>query len=91
MTNLRLFAITLLDDENGINADAFNLLVPELAAAGHQDILGVVKCQDNRYFLGEYEAEVLLNGPHPDYIGANCVPDETPLGEQIESGGELPE
>ena len=60
MKNIRIFAITLLDDENGINEDAFNMLAPELFGAGCQDVLDAVKCQDGRYFLGETSAQELL-------------------------------
>lgn len=82
MKNIRIFAITLLDDENGINEDAFNMLAPELFNAGCQDVLDAVECQDGRYYLGEDDAQDLLAvGTIPV---ENYAPTETPLGELIE-------
>jgi len=60
MKNLRTLAILLLDDENGINAAAYNELATQLAAEGHTDILNAVTAQDGRYYLGEDDAQDLL-------------------------------
>ena len=59
MKNIRLLAILLLDDENGINGLAYNALAAELAATGNDDILLAVRAQDGRYFIGEDDAESL--------------------------------
>lgn len=76
MNNLRNLAILLLDDENGICDAAYNVLFPHLDS----DIVDAVRCQDNRYFLNEDDAERLKQV----VLAENYVPAETPLGEQIE-------
>jgi len=73
MKNLRTLAILLLDDENGINSEAYFLLEPMLHETGNQDILDVVECQHGRYYLGEDDAQ--------DLLAAGKVTVETPLGE----------
>jgi hypothetical protein len=60
MKNIRKLAILLLDDENGINEAAYNELATQLAAEGHNDILNAVTAQDDRYYLGEDDAQELL-------------------------------
>ncbi len=95
MKNLRKLAILLLDDENGINESAYNQLAADLAFAGHTDILNVVKCQDGRYFIGENDAERLMESDIPEtqpryarhiyeQQQAARAPIATPLGEQID-------
>ena len=80
MKNLRILAILLLDDENGINEQAFQQLAVELEIAGHTDILNAVNAQDGRFYLGEDDAQDLLT------INVETVPagpDETPIGEAM--------
>lgn len=53
--NFRALAIALLDDENGISHDAFNLL-EDFAQDNNfkaQDIFDAVDAQDGRFFLPE--------------------------------------
>ena len=88
MNNIRNLAILLLDDEHGINEAAFNEMLPNL----DNDIVNVVECQNGRYFIGEDDAETLRTNPQvvPVEVAAqNYSPTDTPLGEQIEAGGEL--
>jgi len=81
MKNLRILAILLLDDENGINEQAFQQLAVELEIAGHTDILNAVNAQDGRFYLGEDDAADLLK---VGCFAQSEIPVETPLGEQIE-------
>jgi len=53
---LRKFLITLLDDENGINKDAYFELEKLLAANadhGCDDIMNMVQAADGRFYLPE--------------------------------------
>ena len=56
---IRDLALALLDDEDGINEDAYNLLAALLHESGNQDILDAVEANHNRYWIGEGDAEVL--------------------------------
>ncbi len=60
MKNLRLLAILLLDDKNGINEAAYNELHTELVLAGYTDITSAVQAQDGRFYIGEDDAQDLL-------------------------------
>ncbi len=62
MKNIRLLAILLLDDENGINGLAYNALAQALTESGNEDVLLAVRAQDGRYFIGEQDAAELLKG-----------------------------
>lgn len=93
MKNIRTLAILLLDDENGIPEAAFNELADFLVESDNTDILDVAVCVDGRVFINEGDAEKLAQiGPvtAPD-LGADnrYFPTETPLGEQIDGGGEI--
>jgi hypothetical protein len=58
----RVLAINLLDDENGINEKAYFEL-KEIARESFpytNDIFDAVSAQDNRYFLNEDAAQILL-------------------------------
>lgn len=59
---IREFAIILLDDEQGINAKAYEALAKLLKETGSEDILSVVEGCKDRYYLGEDDAEDLLKG-----------------------------
>jgi hypothetical protein len=98
MKNLRKLAILLLDDENGINKDAYRELAKELIAEGHTDIVNAVTAQNGRYYLGEDDAADLAAVNSQSDIGNhvttvipenNYIPHETPFGEQIDGGGEI--
>ena len=55
-TQFRKFLITLLDDENGINKDAyFELegLLADSAEHGCDDIMNMVQSADGRFYLPE--------------------------------------
>lgn len=55
-TKLRKFLITLLDDENGINKDAYFSMEQLLAAYaehGCEDIMNMVESADGRFYLPE--------------------------------------
>jgi len=63
MTNpeLRKLAILLLDDENGINEEAYNELSAHLSKeAVNEDITNAVVSQDSRFFLNEDHGLVAL-------------------------------
>ena len=57
--NIRLLAILLLDDEQGINSEAYEALASMLHETGNQDILDVVECKGGRYWIGEDDAQDL--------------------------------
>jgi len=59
---IREFAIIVLDDEQGINAKAYEALAKLLKETGSEDILSVVEGCKDRYYLGEDDAEDLLKG-----------------------------
>lgn len=48
---LRNFAIALLDDEHGINSEAWDSLRDMLDDNEDNDILDAVKCTEGRYYL----------------------------------------
>ena len=50
---MRALALALLDDEYGINADAWELLEQALEADNDYDIIKAVKVQDGRWYLPE--------------------------------------
>lgn len=50
---LREFAITVLDDENGINESAYQKLSEALRHNGCEDIDNMVKTAEGRYYLPE--------------------------------------
>lgn len=52
-TQLRKFAIRLLDDENGINEAAWIDLRDRLIERSFEDITNAVEAADGRYFLPE--------------------------------------
>lgn len=58
----RELAIKLLNDENGINSDAYRTLedIAFISPHNNNDIFNAVSAQDNRYFLNEDLAEKLL-------------------------------
>jgi len=57
---LREFAIRLLDDENGIKEDAYNILKDMLIQNNSADINNAVDIVEGRAFIGEDIAEELL-------------------------------
>ena len=61
--NIRLLAILLLDDQDGINEEAFNHLSSMLHETGNQDILDAVEANDDRYWIGEDDAAILKERP----------------------------
>ena len=52
-TQLRELAIRLLDDENGINASAYEYLSGLLTESDNKDILSLVDGCNDRFFLPE--------------------------------------
>ena len=56
--DMKKFAIELLDDENGIKQEAYELLQPMLGLAGGETIMRAVDGCDNRVYIGEDAAEV---------------------------------
>ena len=50
---MRKLAIALLDDDDGINSDAWDILRLILIGEGHDDIIDAVKAQDGRFYLPE--------------------------------------
>lgn len=57
--NIRQLAILLLDDENGINSEAYEALASILHETGNQDILDAVEANNGRYWIGEDDAQAL--------------------------------
>jgi hypothetical protein len=57
---IRELGILLLDDENGINKDAYDKLHTMLMESGSEDILNAVDSCDGRFFIGEQFAEEQL-------------------------------
>ena len=54
----RKFVLTLLDDENGIREEAYQLLAPEMDKRGCADICGAVNATEGRAYINEdYAAE----------------------------------
>jgi len=56
---IRNLALSLLDDQHGINKEAYDQLEHILNESGEQDILDNVKSNHNRYWIEEYDAEQL--------------------------------
>jgi len=56
---IRDLAIALLDDDNGINESAFELLGPLLFKTGNQDIVKCVDACEGRFYLKENTVEQL--------------------------------
>lgn len=54
---IRQLAIELLDDENGMPVNAFNLLAELLRLTGSEDILKAVNDAENNPYIGEDDAE----------------------------------
>jgi hypothetical protein len=59
---IRKLAIITLDDENGVEEDKWSQWKNVLCLAGCSDIVNLVSASDSIYFLGENDAEELLNG-----------------------------
>lgn len=57
--SLRKFAIDLLDDENGINDQAWDQLSDLLNINRDDDIVDAVKAQDGRWYLTSEKANEL--------------------------------
>lgn len=58
-TQLRNTIIDILDDEDGINVKAWNGIQALCDQYGWSDIFDIVECTDDRYYLGEDDAETL--------------------------------
>lgn len=56
---VRNLAIALLDDNDGINSEAMNHLRPLLEEYGHTDVLEVLMCTDDRYYVTTHGAAML--------------------------------
>jgi hypothetical protein len=54
---IRKFALKLLDDEHGINLDAYELLSVILIESGNEDILEHVDIVENKAYIGETYTE----------------------------------
>lgn len=68
MTNerIRTLIINLLDDEQGINDRGYTDLSTLAAETGNTDVIVLADCENNRWFLGEDDAEDLREfGPSP--------------------------
>jgi hypothetical protein len=59
-TKLRQFALMVLDDENGIREDAYNILAELLQDNNSGDLLNAVEVDKDRAFIGENIAEECL-------------------------------
>jgi hypothetical protein len=55
----RNFAIDLLDDEHGINSQAWKTLAEMLEDNGHDDIVNLVHAIDGRFYLDHAAAAIL--------------------------------
>jgi hypothetical protein len=58
--SIRELSILLLDDENGINKEAYDKLHTALMDNGCEDIIAEVEAADGRFFIGERFAEEAL-------------------------------
>lgn len=58
---VRKMALLLLDDDNGINLEAYGLLSAMLVESGNDDILDAVDVTESRAYVGEDFAEEELN------------------------------
>ena len=58
-SDVRDLALALLDDENGINEQAFVILSNILSDTGNRDIVNLVKATEGRFYLPEGVAETL--------------------------------
>ena len=54
---VRKMALLLLDDDNGINIEAYGFLSTMLVETGNEDVLDAVDVTDNRAYVGEDYAE----------------------------------
>ena len=61
MQQLRKMAITVLDDENGINEAGYDLLATILVQTDNADILAQVDVAEGRAYIGEDFAEEELS------------------------------
>lgn len=59
--SVRKLAIKLLDDENGIDIEAYRILSVLLVETGNENILEQVDMTENRVYIGEDWAEEELN------------------------------
>ena len=57
---LRNFAFALLDDEHGIKAEAYDILLDLLFDDDQNDIIDAVKSQNGRYYLPEASVRALM-------------------------------
>ena len=53
----RKFSLKLLNDDEGINKDAFEMLSVMLIESGNEDILDAVDITDDKAYIGEDYAE----------------------------------
>ena len=58
--DIRKFAILVLDDENGINLKAYDELEEMLSSTDNCDIMEAVDVTEDRAYIGEDVAMVLL-------------------------------
>ena len=56
---IRLLAILLLDDQDGINSEAYEQLAAMLHETSNQDILDAVEANGGRYWISEEDAVIL--------------------------------
>ena len=61
--NIRLLAILLLDDQDGINEEAYHQLASILHETSNQDILDAVEANRGRYWISEQDAAILKERP----------------------------
>jgi len=54
---VRKMALLLLDDDDGINIEAYGFLSTMLVETGNEDVLDAVDIADNRAYVGEDYAE----------------------------------
>lgn len=54
---MRELAITLLNDDHGINVNAWHILRDLLIEEGHEDIVDAVKATEGRFYLTETAVE----------------------------------
>ena len=59
---IRKFAVLALDDEMGIKKEAYDVLAEILFQTNNGDIINAVDVTDERAYIGEDVAEVLLEG-----------------------------
>ena len=73
---VRKMALLLLDDENGINLEAYSYLSAMLVETGNDDILDAVDVTENRAYVGEDYAEEefskIVITEAPDTVEEEC-------------------